>query len=204
MSEQPLEKKNGLEKFADMVVDKLGAVLKPETKLEEETKLAQMTLEGGAIVEAEAFEEGQKVFVLAEGERIPAPVGEHKLEDGRILVVSEEGVIAGITEAETEVEVETKEAESVEDRMAKVETTLSELAQKFQDFATAKETEKAELSKEVAAKDKELEEVKAQLSEEPESEGPVVAPVSSEALEVDTSKMTRQERILYNIQKNLK
>ena len=77
MNEQTVDKKNGLEKFADMVVEKLGAILKPEaTNLNEETKLAEMTLKGGAVVEAESFEEGQRVFVLAEGERIPAPVGE--------------------------------------------------------------------------------------------------------------------------------
>ena len=203
MSEQTVEKKNGLEKFADMVVEKLGAILKPETNLAEETKLAQMTLEGGAVVEAEAFEEGQRVFVLAEGERIPAPVGEHKLEDGRILVVREEGIIAGITEAEMEEEVEAK-GDHDEERMSKLEAAVSELAQKFQDFTAAKEEEKAELSKVVEEKDKELEEVKAQLSEEPVSEGPIVAPTESEAEEVDFSKMTRQERLMYKIAKNLK
>jgi uncharacterized damage-inducible protein DinB len=203
MSEKVTKEKNGLEKFADMVVEKLGAVLKPETKLEEEAKLAQMTLEGGAVVEAEAFEEGQRVFVLAEGERIPAPVGDHRLEDGRILVVREEGIIAGITEAEMEEEVEAK-GDHDEERMSKLEAAVSELAKKFQDFTAAKEEEKAELSKVVEEKDKELEEVKAQLSEEPVSEGPIVAPVESEAEEVDFSKMTRQERLMHKIAKNLK
>jgi len=203
MSEKETTNKNGLEKFADMVVEKLGAVLNPETKLEEETKLAQMTLEGGAIVEAESFEEGQKVFVLAEGERIPAPIGEHKLEDGRILVVSEEGVIAGITEAETEEVVEAKEGESVEERMAKLEAQLSELSKSFHDFTKVAQEEKAQLSKVVEEKDKALEEVKSQLSEEPTSEGPVVAPVEQVEAPVDLSKMTRQERIMYKIAKNL-
>ena len=71
-----------------------------------EVKFATMTLENGAVLEAEAFEAGNEVFVVSGEERVPAPVGEHKLEDGRILVVLEEGMIAEIKEAEAPVEVE--------------------------------------------------------------------------------------------------
>jgi hypothetical protein len=69
-----------------------------------EVKFEQMTLENGAVLEAEAFEAGNEVFVVSGEDRVPAPVGEHLLADGRILVIAEEGVIAEIKEAAAEEE----------------------------------------------------------------------------------------------------
>jgi len=63
-------------------------------------KLAQQTLDNGTVIEAESFEAGQSVFIVTEDERVALPIGEYKLEDGRSLVVEEEGVIASIGEAE--------------------------------------------------------------------------------------------------------
>ena len=56
-------------------------------------KLAQAILDNGTILEAESFETGNEVFIVTEDERIPLPVGEYTMEDGRILSVTEEGVI---------------------------------------------------------------------------------------------------------------
>lgn len=91
-----------------------------------EVKFEQMTLENGAVLEAEAFEAGNEVFVISGEDRVPAPVGEHKLEDGRVLVITEEGVIAEIKEAaaeeEANVEIEVEaSAEEVETELAEVE-----------------------------------------------------------------------------------
>ena len=87
-----------------------------------EVKFEQMTLENGAVLEAESFEAGNEVFVISGEDRVAAPVGEHLLEDGRILVIEEEGLIAEIKEAaaETEVEVEV-EAPEAEVELAEVE-----------------------------------------------------------------------------------
>jgi hypothetical protein len=87
-----------------------------------EVKFEQMTLENGAVLEAESFEAGNEVFVVSGDDRVAAPVGEHLLEDGRILVIEEEGLIAEIKEAaaETEVEVEV-EAPEAEVELAEVE-----------------------------------------------------------------------------------
>ena len=83
-----------------------------------EVQFEQMTLENGAVLEAESFEAGNEVFVISGEDRVAAPVGEHLLEDGRVLVITEEGVIAEIkeaaAEAEEEVEVEVEAAESTE------------------------------------------------------------------------------------------
>jgi hypothetical protein len=88
-----------------------------------EVKLAQMALENGTIIEAEMFEAGASVFIVNEEDRIALPVGEYKLEDGMILIVAEEGIIAEIKEAEAEVVEEEAPAEvevEVEQEMAEV------------------------------------------------------------------------------------
>ena len=91
--------------------------IKEVLNLSEEVKLEQQALENGTVLEAEAFEAGKEIFIVTEDEKVAVPVGEYQLEDGRILVVAEEGLIAEIKteeaeEEETEeVEVEAKEQE---------------------------------------------------------------------------------------------
>lgn len=64
-------------------------------------------------VEADEFEVGLPLFVITEDGLINAPAGKHTLEDGRVLEVTEDGIIESIEapEAEEEVEVETPEVE---------------------------------------------------------------------------------------------
>lgn len=71
-----------------------------------EVELAQAKLDNGTVLEAESFEAGQPIFIVSEEDRIAVPVGEYEMEDGRILVVVEEGVIGEIKEAAAEVEEE--------------------------------------------------------------------------------------------------
>jgi hypothetical protein len=85
-----------------------------------EVKLAQMALENGTIIEAEVFEAGASVFIVNEGDRIALPVGEYKLENGMILIVAEEGIIAEIKEMEVEVEEPAEVEVEVEQEMAEV------------------------------------------------------------------------------------
>ena len=91
-----------------------------------EVKFATMTLENGAVLEAEAFEAGNEVFVVSGEDRVPAPVGEHKLEDGSILVVVEEGMIAEIKPAEAEAPVEVEVEMQSEEAVAVAEEVASE------------------------------------------------------------------------------
>lgn len=92
-----------------------------KTLLGMEVKLAQMALENGTIIEAEVFEAGASVFIVNEEDRIALPVGEYKLEDGMILIVAEEGIIAEIKEMEVEVEEPEAEVEvEVEQEMTEV------------------------------------------------------------------------------------
>jgi len=105
------------------VFKKIEMALTPsveETQEEVKVEMATMKLAGGVVVEAESFEAGENVFLLGEdGEKVAAPVGEHELEDGRILVIVEEGVIAEIRESGSEEPVAEEEVASEE--MAEVE-----------------------------------------------------------------------------------
>ena len=84
-----------------------------------EVKLAQMKLQDGVtVIEAEAFEPEMAVFIVNGEEKVPMPVGEYMLEDGNVLKVEVEGVIASIEmpeeeapEVEEEVETTKKEEE---------------------------------------------------------------------------------------------
>jgi hypothetical protein len=83
-----------------------------KTLLGMEVKLAQMKLKDGVtVIEADAFEMDNNVFIVNGEDRIPVPVGEYELEDGMILVVAVEGVIAEIKEAIVEEEAPEAEAE---------------------------------------------------------------------------------------------
>lgn len=74
-----------------------------------EVKFEQMTLENGTILEADAFEAGNEVFIVNEEERIALPIGEYTLADGRMLYVAEEGIIGEVKSAEEEVAEEVAE-----------------------------------------------------------------------------------------------
>ena len=88
----------------------------PEVQEEVKVEMATMKLANGVVLEAESFEAGENVFLLGEeDEKVAAPVGEHELEDGRILVIEEEGVIAEIREAASEEEVVEEESEVAEE-----------------------------------------------------------------------------------------
>lgn len=85
------------------IKDNVNKVLRSVGLKAVEVKLAQMMLEDGVtVIEAEAFEPEYSVGIVQEEGIIPLPVGEYTLEDGRILVVEVEGIIAAVNEAVTE------------------------------------------------------------------------------------------------------
>jgi len=134
-----------------------------KTLLGMEIKLAQMKLKDGiTVIEADAFEPEQAVFIVNGEERIAMPVGEYELEDGMILVVAVEGIIAEIKEAaveeeapEAEVEVEVEaQAETVATPKRIVESVSKEmffaeiekLRTEIAELKSVKEVVKEELS----------------------------------------------------------
>jgi len=87
------------------VINQIKTLLGMEVKLET-IKL----IDGITIFEADTFETDKEVFIVTEDEqKIPVPIGEYELEDGRILVVEVEGIILEVKEKEEEKEEEVKD-----------------------------------------------------------------------------------------------
>lgn len=95
-----------------------------KTLLNIEVKLEEMKLENGTIVSAESFEKDKELFIVTDDEKVAMPVGEYLLEDGRLVVVEEEGLIADVREVSDEVpakeETEDLEEKEEEKEMAEV------------------------------------------------------------------------------------
>jgi hypothetical protein len=109
--------------------------IKEVVGLSEEVKLEQQALENGTVIEADSFEAESEVFIVTEDERVALPVGDYQLEDGRILVVSDEGIIAEIKEAgEEEVEEEVEEVEAQEEEKEEMGYATKEELQEVRDI----------------------------------------------------------------------
>lgn len=109
------------------LLKQITTLLSAEAKIE----LAQVTTVDGVVLEADSFESGMPVFQVTENGNEPLPKGEYKLEDGKTLVLVEDGVIDAIVEAETETEIEVEAAEEVKpeeviDEEVKVEAVSQE------------------------------------------------------------------------------
>lgn len=162
---------------ATNTLNKVKAVLGLEVSLE------QMKLENGTIVEAESFEIGASVFIVTEDEKVALPVGAYELEDGRELIVEEEGVIATIGEVEEEAveeEVEQEEVKAEEEEMEYVTKKefyqfaeeVKAMIEKMEVEKMSEQTEEVEPTEEVVEAAEEAEELKAELSK------PAVAPIT--------------------------
>ena len=102
-----------------------------KTLLNIEVKLEETKLENGTIVSAESFEKGKEIFIVTDDEKVAMPVGEYLLEDGRLVVVEEEGQIADVREVSDEVpakEEASEEEEITEDLAEEEEKKEEEMA----------------------------------------------------------------------------
>jgi hypothetical protein len=107
-------------------------------------ELAQIkTADGQAIMEADAFEIGQAVFVVTEEGNIPVPMGEYVLEGGLKVKVDEQGVI---------VEIETEGAEEIEEVEAK------DMVEKEEEDMMGKDKMEAKMPKKIIKTKTEMEE----------------------------------------------
>jgi hypothetical protein len=131
----------------------------------QEVKLAQAKLDNGTVLEAEAFESGNEVFIVSDDEKVAVPVGEYLMEDGQILVVSEEGIIGEIKSEEAKEEEEEVEASEEIEEVEAEYATKEELAE----VKSMLEEIKAMIDKKEEMSEVE-EQVKEELSETPASE----------------------------------
>jgi hypothetical protein len=149
----------------------------------DKVELASMKLmDGVTVLEADAFEPNMEVFIVTEDEqRIALPVGEYELEDGRYLVITQEGIIAEIKEATTEEEPVAEEMPAEEPMMS--EETASQ----------PKKIIKSQVEEMLFSKIEELkaenEALKLQLSEQPKvEEVPVIDEPASKPISHNPEK----------------
>ena len=140
-----------------------------KTLLNIEVKLEEQKLENGTVVSADAFEKGKEIFIVTDDEKIAMPVGEYILEDGRLVVVEEEGLIADVREVSDEVpakEEEVEETEETEDLEEEVKEEMSYATkEELAEVKTMVEEIKAMLEpKEEMSEEVKEEEVKEELS----------------------------------------
>tara|TARA_R110002153_G_scaffold192710_4_gene346005 strand:- start:106 stop:696 length:591 start_codon:yes stop_codon:yes gene_type:complete len=98
---------------ATEMLDKIKETLGLELS-KEDMQLAKEKLDNGTVIEANAFQENNEVFIVNGSDRIPMPEGSYTMENGQILLVKEEGVIASLGEATEEIK-EDEVAEETED-----------------------------------------------------------------------------------------
>ena len=161
----------------------------------EEVKLGSIKTADGAVTieyEGETLTAGTPAFIMADDEtKVPVPLGEHPLEDGRTIVVTEEGVVGEVKEAVTE--------EVVDEPMAE-ETPVSDEAKK--DAKIAEEISESiksilikysELETKLEGLAKENADLKLLLSQEPATKKMNAVPT-----QVDLSKLTPLEKFRLN------
>ena len=171
---------------ATEVLKKAKELLSIET---EEVTLAQATLENGTVIEAESLSEGQEVFIVTEDEKVALPVGEYTLEDGQILMVQEEGIIASVGAA--------KEEEPAEEDLSE-EQQLEEDDKEEMKYATKEElSEVKEMIEEIKAMIDKKEEMASEVVQEEKVEEPKEELSAVPKVKHNPEKETQKEVFLY-------
>lgn len=162
---------------AQETLDRIFQALKLSDEEEKtQVKLEALKTKDGVVVESEMFAEGDALFVVTEeGERVPAPEGDHTLEDGRMITVDAQGIITMVKEAGAEEEKPettmskddaTQPAKSIIETTSKqvnfTEVEMSEVKTKLSETETKLSAVETELSEVKSAKD-ELEKEKSEL-----------------------------------------
>jgi hypothetical protein len=161
-----MEKETLLKKVKNFLIELTG--VEPEVL---ETKLEDQVLaDGQTTIEADMFEPGQNVFIVVpDAESVPLKAGKYELEDGKILVVKEDGIIDSIVEATEENTEEPKEEEiPVEAEKTPEQTKVKKIvrSQVEEQHFSALEEKIAELEAKIVELSK-VTEVVVELAEEP-------------------------------------
>jgi len=143
-----------------------GIELTEEVK---EVQLAEMKLQNGTVVEAEEFKKGEAIFIKSDDERIAMPVGEYVLEDGKLLVVEEEGIIADMRDVSDDVPAKEEDMKEDKEEMAEEAAVydwegMEKRIKNLEDAIADLKADKLDSPEEV--KEEMTEEVKSELTEE--------------------------------------
>ena len=164
------------------VLNQIKTLLGMEVKLEQR-KMA----DGVTLIEADAFEMDNEVFVITEDEqKIPVPIGEYEMEDGFIMSVVEEGIIADYKEAE---------AEEEEAPVAEEEVVEEEVEAKNENIAPKKTIESV-------VKETFFSEMEALINENNELKAKLELLTKVDAVELESTELSDIKPISFNPENN--
>jgi hypothetical protein len=174
------------------IVNKICVALNIEVKLE------QMKLNDGVtVIEADSFEANNEVFIITEDEqKIPMPVGEYVVENGMLLIVTQEGVIAEIKEQEAPAEEEAPEEEMKKDDKMKDDKMIDKATVKKTVESMVKET----FFSEMESLKEENERLKTELAQMQEPK-PIVHNPESKQMEPSKAPKSTMDLVLKFINK---
>ena len=186
------------------MLNQIKSVLGVELSTEEIVELAQAKLENGTVLEAESFESGQEVFILTDDEKVALPIGEYEMEDGKILVIEEDGIISEIKEGGEEevVEEEVVEEEELkeEDKYA-TKQELAEIKSMVEEIKELmKEGKKEEMHKEEELMSQKMTELACQEDEALKEE---LSKPASEPIKHSPEAKQELNKVVYSQKRNL-
>jgi len=183
------------------MLNQIKSVLGVELSTEEKIELAQAKLENGTVLEAESFESGQEVFILTDDEKVALPIGEYEMEDGKILVIVEDGIISEIKEGEEEEVVEEVEEELNEDEKYATKAELAEIKSMVEEIKELmKEGKKEEMYKEEELMSQKLTELACQEDEALKEE---LSKPASEPIKHSPEAKQELNKVVYSQKRNL-
>lgn len=189
---------------ATETLNKIANLLNVDLSAQEEVKLEQMKLENGTVIEAEAFEAGETVFIVTEDERVALPIGDYELENGMTLIVAEEGIIAEIREGGEEEPVAEEEVEAAEEEVKEEEmayATKEELGAAIDELKGMIEEIKGMMApkEEEMAKEEPKQELSAQPAAKPIKANPETKQPANMKSFAHQAKATTLDRVLAKI-----
>tara|TARA_R110000868_G_scaffold192249_2_gene436612 strand:+ start:405 stop:1037 length:633 start_codon:yes stop_codon:yes gene_type:complete len=208
---------------ASEIVESIKEVLGMELA-EVKVELEVRELDNGTKITADKFEEGESVFILTESgdeeEKIALPVGNYEMNDGTVLVVTEEGKIGELREASDEVPQKEEAGEEKEEMNEEEEMDeeadvadwqgMEKRIQNLEDAIADLKANKLNDNEEMYSKEKKDEKVKASkvdsnkldLSAEPISHNPEKE-VKKQRVKLGNNRpMTTREKIIQIINNN--
>ena len=137
------------------------------------TEFAEGVLADGTIVKFDKLEAGGVISIVTDEGEVPAPVGEHELEDGTMIIIIEAGIIAEVKapEEEADVEVEVEVVEEMSADVVNYDAKFQEISEAFNSKMSEIETKVSSLN-EVTKKLIEFMEAFATIESAPESQAP--------------------------------
>lgn len=175
MSKEVLEETQKQTSILSDVLNAVKLAFTPKEVEKVDVKLGSVKTQDGQITieyDGDELVVGASAWVMQEDVKIPVPVGEHQLEDGKTLIVTEEGIVAEVKEGAIE-EAPTPQAEEMatEPTSATSDTEqANEIANAIKSILvkyTEVQSDVKEIKTSLAKVLKENEELKVALNEQP-------------------------------------